>query len=64
MLMLTTFDGDEDIYKALQAGAQGYVLKSSTGEKLLPAFRAVAAGHRWIPQEVATRRPRETRLKS
>jgi DNA-binding NarL/FixJ family response regulator len=54
--MLTAFDGDEDIYKALQAGAQGYVLKSSSGEKLLlPALRAVAAGQRWIPQDVASR---------
>jgi DNA-binding NarL/FixJ family response regulator len=55
VLMLTTFDGDEDIHQALQAGAQGYVLKSSTGEKLIPALRAVAAGHRWIPKEVASR---------
>lgn len=56
ILMLTAFDGDEDIYKALQAGAQGYVLKSSSGEKLLlPALRAVAAGQRWIPQDVASR---------
>jgi DNA-binding NarL/FixJ family response regulator len=55
VLMLTAFDGDEDIYKALQAGAQGYVLKSSSGEKLIPAVRAVAAGQRWIPAEVASR---------
>jgi DNA-binding NarL/FixJ family response regulator len=55
ILMLTAFDGDEDIHKALQAGAQGYVLKSSSGEKLLPALRAVAAGQRWIPKDVANR---------
>lgn len=55
VLMLTAFDGDEDIHKALQAGAQGYVLKSSTGEKLIPALRAVAAGQRWIPKDVADR---------
>src|SRR5271154_372659 len=55
ILMLTAFDGDEDIHKALQAGAQGYVLKSSSGEKLLPAVRAVAAGQRWIPKDVANR---------
>jgi DNA-binding NarL/FixJ family response regulator len=53
--MLTTFDGDEDIHKALEAGAQGYVLKNSTGESLIPALRAVAAGQRWIPKEVALR---------
>ncbi|MDB6112446.1 MAG: two component transcriptional regulator, LuxR family [Pedosphaera sp.] len=55
VLMLTTFDGDEDIHKALQAGAQGYVLKGSTGENLIPAMRALAAGQRWIPKEVAGR---------
>jgi DNA-binding NarL/FixJ family response regulator len=55
VLMLTTFDGDEDIHQALQAGAQGYVLKGSTGENLIPALRSLAAGHRWIPPEVAKR---------
>jgi DNA-binding NarL/FixJ family response regulator len=55
VLILTAFDGDEEIHKALQAGAQGYVLKSSTGEKLIPAIRAVAAGQRWVPPEVANR---------
>ena len=55
LIVLTTYDGDEDIYRSLQAGAQGYVLKSSTGEKLIPALRAVAAGQRWIPKEVSNR---------
>ena len=55
VLMLTTFDGDTDIHRAIQAGAQGYVLKNSTGDKLIPALRAVAAGQRWIPKEIATR---------
>jgi DNA-binding NarL/FixJ family response regulator len=55
VLMLTTFDGDEDIYRALHAGAQGYVLKSATGAALIPALRAVAAGEKWIPEEVAAR---------
>jgi DNA-binding NarL/FixJ family response regulator len=55
VLMLTTFDGDTDIHRAMQAGAQGYVLKNSTGDKLIPALRAVAAGQRWIPKEIATR---------
>jgi len=55
ILMLTAFDGDEDIHKALTAGAQGYVLKNSTGEQLVPALRAVAAGKSWIPAEVADR---------
>ncbi|MGD0261093.1 MAG: response regulator transcription factor [Verrucomicrobiota bacterium] len=55
VLILTAFDGDEEIHRALQAGAQGYVLKSSTGQKLIPAIRAVAAGQRWVPKEVANR---------
>jgi DNA-binding NarL/FixJ family response regulator len=55
VLMLTTYDGDTDIHRAIQAGAQGYVLKSATGAELIPALRAVAAGERWIPKEVATR---------
>lgn len=55
ILMLTAFDGDEDIHKALEAGAKGYVLKSATGEQLVPALRAVAAGDSWIPKEVAAR---------
>ena len=55
VLMLTTFDGDEDIHQALHAGAQGYVLKGSTGQNLIPALRALAAGQRWVPPEVAKR---------
>ena len=55
ILMLTTFDGDDDIHRALSAGANGYLLKNATRESLIPALRAVAAGQRWIPQEVAHR---------
>jgi DNA-binding NarL/FixJ family response regulator len=55
VLMLTTFDGDTDIHKALQAGAQGYVLKNATGQELIPAIQAVASGQRWIPKEIAKR---------
>jgi DNA-binding NarL/FixJ family response regulator len=55
ILMLTTYDGDTDIHRALQAGAQGYVLKNSTREMLIPALRTVAAGRQWIPKEVASR---------
>ncbi|HSU52454.1 MAG TPA: response regulator transcription factor [Candidatus Dormibacteraeota bacterium] len=55
ILMLTTFDGDTDIHRAIEAGARGYVLKNSTGDKLVPALRAVAAGEKWIPKEIANR---------
>ena len=54
ILVLSAFDGDEDIFRALHAGAQGYVLKNSTGDKLVPALRAVAAGQNWIPKDVAS----------
>lgn len=55
IVMLTAFDGDEDIFQALESGAQGYVLKHSTDKDLIPAIRAVAAGEDWIPQEVEER---------
>lgn len=55
ILMLTALDGDEDIHRAIEAGAAGYVFKDSTEDKLLPAIRAVASGQRWIPEEVAKR---------
>lgn len=55
IVMLTAFDGDEDIFQALESGAQGYVLKNSTDKDLIPAIRAVVAGQGWIPQEVEER---------
>jgi len=55
LLVLTAFSGDEDIHRALHAGALGYVLKSSSGDGLGHAIRAVAAGKEWIPCDVATR---------
>lgn len=55
ILVLTAHNGDEDIHHALAAGADGYLLKSSTGDDLIPAIRAIAAGGRWIPQDVASR---------
>jgi DNA-binding NarL/FixJ family response regulator len=55
ILMLTAFDGDDDIFRAMEAGVRGYILKNSTGEHLVPAIRAVAAGEPWIPDEVQRR---------
>lgn len=55
ILVLTTFDGDEDIYRALQAGARGYLLKDATTEQLVGAIRAIARGERYIPATVAQR---------
>jgi DNA-binding NarL/FixJ family response regulator len=53
ILILSTSDGDDDVYRALQAGAAGYILKSSPGEQLIPAIHAVMRGEKWIPAEVA-----------
>ncbi|MEI7535496.1 MAG: response regulator transcription factor, partial [Verrucomicrobiae bacterium] len=46
---------DTDIHRAIQSGAQGYVLKNATGVELIPALRAVAAGQKWIPREISAR---------
>jgi two-component system NarL family response regulator len=53
VIVLTTFDGDEDIYRALQAGARGYLLKDMFGEELMEAIRTVHAGRTKIPAPVA-----------
>jgi DNA-binding NarL/FixJ family response regulator len=55
IIVLTTFDGDEDIYRALQAGARGYLLKGMTGDELVDAIRTVFAGKSRIPAPVAER---------
>jgi two-component system NarL family response regulator len=55
IIVLTTYDGDEDIFRALEAGAQGYLLKDTPKEDLLEAIRAVNSGQRRIPAEVAAR---------
>lgn len=55
IIVLTTFDGDEDIYKALQSGAQAYLLKGASSDELISAVRAVNAGERYIPFSVAER---------
>lgn len=55
LIVLTTYDGDEDIYRALQAGAQAYLLKDTPRAELLEAIRAVARGQKRLPPEVAAR---------
>lgn len=53
IIVLTTFDGDEDIFRALQAGAKGYLLKGMDAADLTEAIRAVYAGKSRIPATVA-----------
>jgi two-component system NarL family response regulator len=55
IIVLSTYAGDEEIYKALQAGAMAYLVKSIQREELVGAIRKAAAGQRHIPPEVAAR---------
>jgi DNA-binding NarL/FixJ family response regulator len=55
VIVLTTFDGDENIFRALQAGARGYLLKDMFGDELMEAIRTVHAGKTRIPPDIAQR---------
>src|SRR3984957_3053073 len=53
VIMLTTFEGDVEIHRALEAGARGYMLKSMPRKQLVEMIRKVHAGRKQIPPEVA-----------
>jgi DNA-binding NarL/FixJ family response regulator len=55
ILVLTTFDGDEDIYRAIKAGAKGYLLKDTAREALMDSIRRVHAGETCIPSTLAAK---------
>jgi DNA-binding NarL/FixJ family response regulator len=55
IIILTTYDGDEDIYRALRAGAKGYILKDSTMEQITTCVRAVHAGRSYVPPPLAAK---------
>jgi DNA-binding NarL/FixJ family response regulator len=55
IILLTTYDGDEDIYRGLRAGAKGYLLKDASCEQLLEAIRVVHAGRSRIPPSVGAK---------
>jgi two-component system NarL family response regulator len=55
IIVLTTYDGDEDIYRGLQAGAKGYLLKDAKANELLNAIRMVNRGQQYIPPEVGAK---------
>ena len=52
-IVLTTFDGDEDIFRSLQAGAKAYLLKGMTIEELTSTIQAVHSGKTRIPAPIA-----------
>jgi DNA-binding NarL/FixJ family response regulator len=55
VIMLSTFDGDADIQRALEAGARAYLLKTMLRPELLETIRKVHNGQRHVPPEVAAR---------
>jgi DNA-binding NarL/FixJ family response regulator len=55
VLVLTTFDDDDALYGAFDAGAAGFVLKDAAAEDLIAAARAVAGGAAWLDPKVAPR---------
>jgi DNA-binding NarL/FixJ family response regulator len=54
-MVLTTYEGDEDIFQALQAGAAGYLVKGISHDVLVKGIRLVHSGKRYLPSEVAQR---------
>ena len=61
VVVLTTYEGDEDIHQALAAGARGYLIKGMSHDSLLQALRRVHAGQRFLPpvvtEALSTRAP-------
>ena len=55
IIVLSTYQGDEDIFRALEAGAVTYLLKDTLAEKMIGVIREVAGGGRPIPPEIAQR---------
>jgi DNA-binding NarL/FixJ family response regulator len=55
IIVLTTFDGDEDIYRAIQAGAKGYLLKDVPRDALMDCIRRVHAGETSIPVDLVAK---------
>ncbi len=55
IIVLTSFDTEEDIYRSVEAGAQGYVLKSTPQEGLLEAIRFVHSNKRYLPADIEAR---------
>ena len=55
IIVLTTFECDDEIRRALKAGAQGYLLKSMPAEQIIATIRQVHAGRKSVPAEIAAR---------
>lgn len=55
IVILTTYQGDEDVHRGMRAGARGYLLKDSSPEQLVACIHAVAEGRKFLPPEVASK---------
>jgi DNA-binding NarL/FixJ family response regulator len=55
IVVLTTYDGDEDIYRAIKAGAKAYVLKDTARDALVETVRRVHAGETYLPPQLAAK---------
>jgi DNA-binding NarL/FixJ family response regulator len=55
ILVLSNFQGSEDVYRAMRCGARGYLTKDADGRQLLDAIRTVAGGGRFIPRSLESR---------
>ncbi len=53
VIVLTSYETDEDVYRAVSAGAQGYLLKNTVQEEMIEAITTVHAGRRYIPTHIA-----------
>jgi two-component system, NarL family, response regulator len=55
IIILTTYGGDEEIFRSLKAGARGYLLKDAPRQQILEAIRTVHAGERYLPAAIASK---------
>jgi DNA-binding NarL/FixJ family response regulator len=55
VIVLTSYESDEDIYQSVRAGAQGYLLKASPEKDMIDAIHTVHAGERYLPTDIASR---------
>ena len=55
IVILTTYGGDEDIFRSLKAGAKGYLLKDAPRQQILEAIRTVHAGGRYLPAAIVSK---------
>jgi two-component system NarL family response regulator len=55
IIVLTTYDGDEDIYRAMHAGAKAYLLKDTPRQELIAVIRSVFQGHRFVAPQMGAK---------